>query len=277
MKNIFKILFLLITIIFTSCDYENDPYQPTSPSSGSSTAIKKKKILLEDYTGHTCGTCPPAAAEAARLKGIYQDQLVVMAVHAGPYAPPSTGVYTYDFRTTTGTDYYNTFGFPGTPNGLVNRAGYSTSHIKSYSSWEAYIDTLSKQSPDIYIDITNSYDTLTRQLTTTVNSEFINAMTGTYKLIVLLTEDSIIKPQKNYLATPIDVVSYVHRHALRDAINSTWGDIIATGTTAPEIVKNNIYTYTINAAWNDKQCSVVAFVYDASNYEVIQAEEKHVR
>lgn len=284
-----KRLFLaasILAVVFQSCDYIVDPIEDNGnsggPVGGGDTIVRK--VLVEDYTGHTCGNCPEAAHAIEQMKALsFGDQVVAVGVHAGFFAWPSSGLYSADFQTTTGTEYDNFFGVSavGNPNGMINRMDYNTSHIKPHGSWSTIVAGIVNTPPDINIEISNTYDSNTKQLTTNVETKFLNAMTGTYKLVVLLTEDSIVAPQKDYsLPSPANDTFYVHRHVLRDAINSTWGDTVGTGTISAGLVTTKNYVYnglTTSPSWNPSRCHVVAFVYDASNYRVIQAEERKMR
>ena len=289
MKKIF--LFSLVLAALSSCDKVNDPYCATAPTIDT-TVTKVRKVLLEDYTGHKCGNCPPAAVTAQTIKSTYGDRLVIMSVHAGFYATPLAAPYTYDFRTVPGTDYDNFFGngAAGNPNGMVNRIGYpTTTQVKSISTWGTLVDGLMAIAPDAYIKITNNYNSSTRVLNTTINTEFLNMMSGSYKLVVLLTEDSIVQPQLDY-AQPTgqqNVLNYVHHHVLRAGISSTsWGDVIApTGAAAGDTMVNT-FTYTLPATFpataggiapKEDDCYVVAYIYDVVTYEVIQVEEKKIK
>ena len=118
---------------------------------------------------------------------------------------------------------------------MVNRQGYPTNtHIKAYGNWGTIVDSLMLKAPDAYIKITNNYNSSSRILNTTIRTEFLSLLSGSYKLCVLLTEDSIVNPQSDY-SQPVGqqtVLNYIHHHVLRAAISSTsWGDVIApTGT-----------------------------------------------
>jgi thiol-disulfide isomerase/thioredoxin len=42
-----------------------------------------RRVLLEDFTGHTCNNCPAAAVIAEGLQTFYgEDQLILVGVHA---------------------------------------------------------------------------------------------------------------------------------------------------------------------------------------------------
>lgn len=289
MKKYFLFSLLSAAVLF-SCDKVEDPYNVTT-GGGDTTVTKVRKVLLEDYTGHKCGNCPEAALTAHTIKATWGERLVVIGVHSGFFAKPLAAPYDYDFRTVPGTDYDLFFGngVAGNPNGLVNRMDYPTStHIKSHSNWGTIVDGLMAEEPEAYIEISNSYNTSTRVLNTTVHTEFLKLLTGDYKLIVLLTEDNIVKPQLDYSkpSGQQNVLDYVHHHALRAAISSSsWGDMIATGGVAAGDTVVNTFSYTLPATFpatngiapDPDHCYVVAFIYDAATYEVIQVEEKKIK
>ena len=112
-------------------------------------------------------------------------------------------------------------------------------------------------------------------------------MTGTYKLMVVLTEDSIVKPQTDYSKPPgqQDVLNYVHRHVLRGALTSTsWGDSLTTNVAAGDSITKSI-NYTLPATFpatngiapNENLCYVIAYIYNAATYEVVQVEEQKIK
>jgi len=291
-----KTFFLLCAIALTvcSCDKVNDPYiitvasGPTGPTGTADTAISRvRKVLVEDFTGHKCGNCPQAAIAIAGIKNTYQERLVPIAIHSNFYATPGAAPYTYDFRTTEGNDYDAFFTLPAQPIGLINRIDYPNNHWKSHYSWAAIVDTLMAIPPDAYIKIINNYNSATRSLSTSVRTIFPNQMSGTYKLIVLLTEDSVVKPQKDYSmpAGQQDVMNYIHRHVLRDGISSTsFGDQFVTNPTAGLDSTLN-FQYTLPLTFpatngippDENHCYVVAYIYDAATYEVVQVEETKLK
>lgn len=278
---------LFVGLCLSSCDKVNDPYNTSGPvGGGDTTVVKVRKVLLEDYTGHRCGNCPPAAVTAQTLKTTYGEKLVVMTIHAGFFAEPKAAPYGYDFRNTVSDDYDNFF-VDGAPNplGMVNRREYpANNHIKDFGEWGTLVGAALSEAPDAHIEITNLYNTTSRQLSTKVRTEFLNPLTGDYKLAVLLVEDSIVKPQKFYYPAPgKDSLTYVHHHVLRDAIsNDSWGDLIATGSVAAGDTVSVSLSYDLPLNFKglvprENHCYVVAYVYNATTYEVIQVEEKKIK
>jgi len=291
MKNIL-LLAVLFSFVIASCNKVENPYSAIITGGGDTTIVKIRKVLLEDYTGHKCGNCPQAALTAQTIKSIYKEQLVILAVHAGFYAKPMAAPYDYDFRTIAGTDWDVFFGngVVGNPNGMINRRGYPTNtHVSTkIGEWIDTVAALTAIAPDAFIKINNSYNSTTRVLNTSIKTEFLNFLSGTYKLMVVLSEDSIVKPQVDY-SKPTgqqNILDYVHQHVLRDAISSTnWGDVIATGSAAAGDTVVKAFQYTLPATYpaangiapSPSHCYVVAFVYNAATYEVVQVEEKKIK
>ncbi len=292
MKNIIK--FLIASTMFTafafmvSCDKIEEPFVKQTgnvdtaacpvPEFPAVTNILKR-VLLEDYTGHTCVNCPRAAVIAHDLKQVHGEQLVLVAVHAGFFAKPlPSGDFTYDFRTETGTEWDETFGVGdvGNPNGLINRIGFPNNHIVSPAGWGAAVVNALATAPLVDLQMINQYDADERKLCTHIKTRFITDINKNLKLVVILTENKIIKPQKNNDAevgtTPV-IEDYEHNHVLRATINSTWGNSVALeGTTNPESVVKS-FKYILKDEFLPENCSVVAFVYDVATKEVLQAVE----
>ncbi|MFH0895115.1 MAG: Omp28 family outer membrane lipoprotein [Bacteroidota bacterium] len=277
----FKIFILAVSagfLIFQSCDKVTPPYK--SGSSSNDTNTKVRKVLLEDYTGHKCPNCPAGAKTAHDLKTVYGEKLIILSVHAGFYSTPdATGDFTYDFRSAEGTAWDNFFGIGtlGNPNGMVNRKGYNTTHIIGPTGWGTAVSGIINNEPDAYIELTPTYNSGTRQLDVELDAEFLSILNGTYMISVVVTEDSIVKPQKNSdpnIGTTPTITNYVHRDVLRGSFNGTWGDTLVSGTTAngQHVVKN--FSMILNSGWNENHISIVAFIYRKSDYEVIQAEER---
>jgi hypothetical protein len=299
-------IFLLFSFAITACDYVSNPYESSDPlGAGNSLVdtipldttlvdnVHERVVLLEDYTGHKCTACPQAATQASLLKQTYGEQLVVIGVHAGFFATPTTpagapaGSYLVDFRTTAGEEYdsptYFGISNAGNPNGMINRKDYTPTtydHIKPYSSWNTEISALLAITPLADLTVGITYDSASRQMTIKTITEFVSSSltSANYKLIVMITQDSIIDWQ---LDGTTHVSNYVHRHVLRDNVNSTWGSSLINGSFPAYSHITRSFTYSLPTAYNGNTCDadhcyVAAFIYDATTYEVIQAAEAKV-
>lgn len=279
-----KVFLLLASFLLMlgSCDYVKPPYT-TNPAAGGDTnvVVKVRKVLLEDYTGHTCGNCPRAARVADQIKEDYGEKVVIIGVHAGGFASPDPPKYPSDFRNSVSTELYDFFGLlaAGNPNGMVNRVGYPNNHIKGESAWNTEVSAELAKELSAFITVQNSFDSGTRKIETEITTEFEQTLQGDFKLAVFLVEDSIVAPQKDYtLSPPFLVENYLHRHVLRGSFNgSSQGELLASNPAKgnPAITKK--YSLTLDPSFDSSHCYVVAFVYHSSTFEILQAEEKKIK
>ena len=284
-------------ISLASCDKINSPYRQEIIvqdfcATGIDDSIPNKKVLVEDYTGHTCGYCPDAGIYLNdTLKEIYQHCIVVVSVHAGffagtcptaiscphPSPPLPSDAFTTDFNTSVGSAWNTFFAITGNPKGMIDRIDYPNStHSKTYPAWAPAIASQLELPAKAKLKISNTYNSTNRNLSVSVESEFTESISGEYKLQVVITEDSLYDWQQWYFHTPQYVPDYLHRHVLRDGLNTTWGETLVTGNTSSGTTITKNYNYVINNDWIDSHCNVVAFIYDAATYEVLQAEEAAV-
>jgi len=282
-----KLLFFLSVFYLVNCDKVKYPRVKTEQYLGNNFLEKDnytlsgiKKVLLEDYTGHTCGNCPKAAAKAEELLNIYKDTLIVVAVHAGSFAEP-TPSYPADYRTPAGTDWDNFFGISaaGLPKGMINRKGYpTTTHIYSYTQWASVIPSLIRTSPSVIIKMKTQYDTVNRVLNVLHNIKFQQNFSNDIYLNTIIIEDSIVGKQKDYSVYPDDVENYVFHYMLRGALNGSWGVLAKSAPiNANDSITKNIIGFYVNPAFNDKKLYVVSFLYDKVTKEVIQCEKVKIR
>lgn len=283
-KIIYQIIILIIALSTSiSCDYVKDVKDPNAE------VIKgNRKVFVEDYTGHKCGNCPAAADTLKYLVKKYPDQVVGLAIHAGFFANINTTSYPTDLRNTVSTAYDNQFGvsLAGNPNGLINRAGFGTGgFIKAYSTWEGEVVQMLSKPAKFEIKIRNNFLLANNSLNTTITLRSLSNNSGNYKLVILLTEDSIIAEQLDYRLPPGSqlISNYEFKHVLRGAINSTWGDaVFVSGAITNDSIVKSYPNFVVNSTYNASKCHVIAYVYDAdpaslTYYEVLQVEEEKVK
>jgi len=289
MKNIIT-LFSFILII-TSCDVVEGPYEiDTGDITPTDTNTYVKKILIEDFTGHTCKNCPGAARELEAIHDLYGDQIIGMALHVSSFSAPRTGSgkFEYDFRTQWGDSWSDFFGISALPSGMVNRIGYPNEHKLGKNEWLAAVITELEKEIDFGVSITTN--NTGNEGVITINSEILNNINGDYKLVVCLTESNIINWQQD---GDDDVADYEHNHALRTVLideslsaSSTYtlGDEITTAINFNLITleqSNNNYSTTIGGVgnvveWDASNMSVIAYIYDNTTQEILQVEEIHL-
>jgi len=271
MKRIyFALMAMIISVAFLACDKIDGPYKEevVKPETN-------KKVMLEDYTGHLCPNCPAAHEIAHDLKDIYEDNLIIVVVHAGNYfARPEPPEYPYDFRTPAGEEYLSTFvGLAGFPIGMINRTNEEGNYLVDKDAWGTKISQLLEEDPEISVEINSTLES--GKISGEINIEFLSSISQQASLQIWITEDSIIKPQKVPSSEGDIIEEYQHDHVLRGAVNGTWGEALSqatyeTGNT--ETIKFS--NFQLGDDWVAEKLSIVAFVYDNDSKKVIQVEKK---
>ncbi len=268
-KHFQLVIAAALAFLLTACNVVEGPKVDPSGFSGSA-----NKVLLEDFTGHTCGYCPRAHDKAAELHDTYGENLIVVAVHAGDFAKIVPG-YTRDFNTEMGTAIYDAYAPPSLPIGLINRRKFGTSELTEDIDWGTHVSTVLSEAAKLRIEMMSTFDENTRQLEIEANLEYFTTGTADHKLVVLITEDSIISKQKDYrLPAPQYNENYVHNHVLRSAVTPgnfgipVKGDAIFLGE---KISKT--FTFDLPNDHVAENCHIVAYVLDAATQEILQAEQ----
>jgi hypothetical protein len=211
-----------------------------------------------------------------------EDRIILMAVHAGYFSGTESfgPEYDYDFNTEAGTEWNNYYAIIGNPKGMVNRIDGGVGVVTVPDKWGEKVVAQLELPADIELSITNSFNQADNKLTTTVSGHFISALQGKFNLVVCVTENNIVKPQKNNDTSIGDVpdeLNYVHMHVLRIAINGPWGQELASG----DVSAGTDFSKTLSQEfaghdWVPENCHVVAFVYQDSDKSILQVEEAAV-
>jgi hypothetical protein len=265
---------VMIIIAFASCDKVNKPYKVTEnvlmcdviPDFPALDNVVQK-YLLEDYTGHTCTNCPSAHNIIANNLKPMDDTLVVIAIHSGDYARPEDGVFSADFRTEAGNEYAKEFKISSYPSGMINRMLFNNDRIVSYSKWKNTLAAIPRKPADIGIQIITELNNDIACIF--VKTSLLDNISGKLRLCALLTEDNIISPQKN--GSRVDT-NYVHNHVLRTSLAPVWGNNMEISAKDESFIKGYSVDFN-NTAWKREDCHIVAFVYNADTYEILQVEE----
>ncbi len=296
-----KLIFLpLVLLALISCDKIPSRIPPPVPDcvlDSSIIAVNNntltsgtRKVLLEDYTGHTCGNCPRAAEKAEELIGIYKSKLVVLANHVSKTFAAPKGKYLEDFRDVTATEWDVFFGMSGAglPKGTVNRMLISGAYPQNYSSWASNVQTELNKPQSVKLDVYTTFDPGQKLLNVKVLTTFKTAIASNVNLSMVLTYDSLVTNQTDY--TPpsgVTVVDgdrrpdYLFDHIMVKSLNGTWGQLIKA---SPIAAKD---TVTIRKACNltskcflaDQVCAdhermyLVVFAYNETTKEILQVEK----
>lgn len=294
-KNVLSPVFLALfslSILFVGCDKIDAPYGSVYVSSIDTVAFpppsftlnysEPRRILVEDYTGHTCGNCPDAAILLENMIASSSGKIIGLAIHAGStFSPPSLPSYPADFRTEAGNALDAVFGVTsaGQPNGLINRQKAGNVYYVYPNFWSNRVNDLLSASPeaDAQVGIKSYYDASKGKLIAYVHAGFLEPMSGTYSLVAYVVEDSVIGDQKWYnQGFPQDhVEEYEFMHMLRGTVSPLWGEEIATDPAVGSVYRK-AWSVAVNPEWNIEHLKIVAVLYNKDTYEVVQPAEVHV-
>ncbi|MGY8950156.1 MAG: Omp28-related outer membrane protein [Flavobacteriales bacterium] len=305
-KYIIATLFGILLFNITSCDIIEGPYLIDNNTNPVDTNTFVKKVLIEDFTGHRCPNCPAAAEELVSLQDFYGDRVIGIAIHPSSPAfstpsPLTTSSYTYDFRTQFGDDIDNIFEITtvGLPRGMVNRTGFDTQHQLGKDEWSSIVQTELEKAPIFGITLSSNVSngngtiSITAEALTNINLDKKEKIED-YNIVICLTEKNIVQWQKDNTAG--DIEDYEHNHVLRTMINTTFGESIGNSFVDGDIwekdysiditnLENTNENYSLNTLfmgngnckeWNEDNMEIVVYIYNTSNNEIVQVEEKHL-
>jgi thiol-disulfide isomerase/thioredoxin len=287
MKKVVAFIAASAVLVFSGFDKVLIPQQQTSSTNVGDTV---RKIFIEDFTGHYCPNCPRAAEMLDSLQHTFPGQVIGMGVHIQDFAEPwpihatiggqQPNTFMEDFRIPEATEYNSIFGtdaFP-LPTGFVNRSG-ALSGPTGVSAWPSVAATELAKPITAYLKIHPTYNSTTGALSVNVTGKFMVDTSGTFRIALFLTEDSIPGSQTdNLLPSPGIDNNYVFNHVCRGSINSPGfilGESLSTGPVAANTLINYTISnsFTVNPAYNPAHCKIIAILFQTSDYGVLQAAE----
>jgi hypothetical protein len=270
-KKTYILTIIMIIFAVSACEKIEKPYLEPIGSQPAPPGGQVKKVLLEEYTGHKCPNCPEATIEAQTLKSIYGEQLILLSIHAGSLAEPDpSGAYTADFTTETGNTLFGVYSPGFVPCGTVNR---STPKAEFVGNWQGAIADILAQPQEANIKLESTFNQQSSILDITLEVEFLVDLTGTYNLCFYINESGIISPQ---LSNDGEIPDYEHEHMLRDSYGGAWGHQIASGTIAAGETVSETFQVNIGSELVPANTGIIAFVTDANDRRILQAEEKPI-
>jgi hypothetical protein len=243
-----------------------------------------KYVLLEEFTGVRCVTCPQGAAEIANLKSIYGKNLIPIAIHAGFFAvkyPNSR----FDFKTAKGQSLHDWFGSPdGYPSAVIDRKvfpGEAGLHL-GRNQWANYLAQQLSIIPKVKLNIKTAYNDESRMLNIEVEVEAQEDISSDLRLTVLLKEDNMIDIQADVNAPGGLVPQYNHKYVLREILTNFDGNFLTNRMLFRDKVTRS-FSFRIpeeDGWWKVQDIQVVAFVTEQISNQpgnVLNAFEKAIK
>ncbi len=294
-------LFMMVT---PSCDKVENPIKPailldTTLYPGnwadyvfptfSANTNTDRNIMLEDYTGHRCPNCPDAGWEAYDIEMANPGRVFVSSVHAAPGGLSSFQTTASDCGTSSnpnnefctifycdeGINYGQTFGggglgFFGNPQGNISRINFTGSDMfQFYTDWDSKVnEVLTANVLDVNIQAESNYYTETNGFYLHTETEFLTDLSGgQYNIVVGLMENEI-KDYQDSLGVKLPY--YKHHNVFRGCIDGlAWGQDLGGNYAAGTKVYKD-YSYELPAGQDNTDYHLLIYVYDVSNYEVLQ-------
>jgi len=254
-----------------SCDVIDQPFKGNIQDTTSTQ--QQRNVLIEDFTGHRCKNCPKASKAIEALVDAYGSRIIGLAIHAGPGNFTNTNAdYPADFTTPEGKAIQNFFGTNFLPVGMVNRENWTASgngHWSAYSNWP----TLSAEAVDSTLRIALEASASVNNGNLEVSAQGLPQMGLLHDLniAVLIKESNIVSPQ----LMPDDTrdSNYVHMNVLRDYMTDTWGESFGTSPMLPGDTLSGNYSIAWNTDWVQSNAAVVVYVFNPTNYRILQVIE----
>jgi hypothetical protein len=242
-----------------------------------------RRVVAEEATGVRCPQCPDGTRTLTSLQQTFKAEgreLIVISIHAAQNFSVPWSSSQYDFRSPDAQALVGTIGpLEGFPSSAIDRrllANETSTFVNPHTRWEGVIREDFAKDYGLEVAIDNNYNPATRQLGIYLDLDVYGSktLTGENYLTVLITQDSIVDVQDDKgVLNP----NYVHRHILRDVVSNAGGDLILE-TLSPGVSVRKDFAVTLPVGWDEKHCSVVAFVHHGGNpdKEILQAAEAHV-
>lgn len=222
-----------------------------------STDVQNRNVVIEEYTGVSCGYCPNGHAVVRVLMEQNPNRIFGINIHQGYYTTWKDGE-TY-FTTSYGTPLASQTGLTGYPAATINRHVFSGSTMatSNTSEWQANSRTVMSESSCVNLAAQCVMDKESREMAIQVKGYYTsNSNTATNKLNVALLQNDVIGPQANYgNYNPSQYDShgnYHHMHMLRKLLSGTWG--VDMNATSAGSTFDTTFTYTLPDKIGNVQC-----------------------
>jgi len=235
-----KQLLLMSACILTS-------FLSLSQSTPVSQNVESKNVILEEFTGIYCGFCPDGHKIAEKISSDNPGRVVLVNIHAGGYATPSTG--DVDLRTSDGNSIDSWMDVGGYPAGSVQRKYANSELAQNRGLWTNMANSILLETSPVNVALDATIDATTRIVTVNVEMFYTASQsenTNHYVNVGIL-QDNIEGRQSGSQANSAQVLpngNYLHGHVFRGFLNTGGvnGDMF-DATQSGVITKT--YTYTL--------------------------------
>lgn len=280
------ICIFLLGILFLSCK-KDDPIPPaeeaelidqksdSSYNDQGNLSPQTKVLLMQEFTGVYCYTCPLAHGITADVISAYPNRVVAMNIHShffSIYGDPNVMGNLYDFRTEDGDTIVSMLGgvlsVPSAAFDMTKMTGEPDITSNSRPNWMGYVSTQMNLTPDVNIEIVSRFTPSSRNLKIVAKYHILNDQSEPLYYSLGLVENNIV--DKQFVDTVV-VDDYHHMHILRDMITDPKGESLDAAPNKGEVFVK-VYNYTLPTDWNENEVDIVTYVHErTSKWNVHQA------
>jgi hypothetical protein len=228
-------------------------------------AQQQRNPVLEYCTGTWCQWCPCGHTIVEQIESSLPN-----AIFLGYHGPAGSSDPFDDFP---GNSIISLLTFSAYPTGIIDR----TSAPVGRDSWFNSVNNRNGVPANVSINTNGIFDPVNRLLNLNINSTALQNLSGTFKMNLIILEDSLIYSQSGNTSCP-GGSQYVHDNVVRAMINGAEGEMLVNGSTwnIGETISKNIQ-YTVPANFNADKCDLVVLVYKTQSpfyvSQIQQAEE----
>lgn len=300
MKKLFGFI-ILTSIVVSSCDVVTNPYPEGGAGPGdeqyndtvyNDSTVVKRRIILEEFTGHKCPNCPEGADIAKQIQTDHPEEFISVAIHnSGAFSKVDmsdpTHPYPSNFETETGEKLRIKYKFAAFPGGMLNRTEINGNVKVAYQKWSEEVNKLiadpTYMAPRFKLQLENIYNSKPgdRSLRVRYKATCLQNVTGNIAIVGYLLENKIIAPQKDSRLNEPYVDDYEHNHVLRigfpgDGDGKTIFTDPSMGDVTEVISPSDEISVAVSDSWKPENMEVVVFLYNSDTGEILQAEEVHL-
>jgi len=241
-------------------------------------APESRNVLIEEFTGVNCPNCPAGHALEASIESSYAPGKVVgVALH-----PINSLGTKFPFSLQNLEDPYagtllSILGNPGAePCAAIDRVLFAgQSYIPSLRDyWSSFVTQEMTSPTQVNLALSDMYNASNGVVTVVAQIHYTQNVSQPNNITIELTEDSVVTAQLD--GSVIDTF-YVHNNVLRSILTSTTGDNVAYNANVTLVegrVIQLVYQDTISSQWNPQHMSVVAFVHEHANSQIVYQSRK---
>jgi len=241
-----------------------------------------RNVLIHEFTGVWCYTCPLAHDTVAKIINLYPDRVFALNVHSHYYSiydDPAMMGNLYDIRTLDGDSIVNMLGgVVSVPSGSIDMTVMpSESSIINFNRWNwvDYVDghLAANPNPDVNVEVVTEYDSTTRNLKVISRYHIKSGSSDPVYYSIAIADNGIV--DKQYVDTAV-VEFYEQKHILRDYLTNPRGDFMATQAVKGDIfIRTNYITVPLD--WNQNDLEVIAYCHNSgTDFTVHQSNNAYL-